>query len=799
MTDLLDSLLRNLRLSFRSLARTPVFTATVVLTLALGIGANSAVFSAIYTVLLQPLPFPEGDRLVKVSQAGRRPNETFVAPPRLLDWSRLNSTFQAITGYYVEDSSELSGELPEKLRRAWVAPRFLEVWGIAPALGRDFTPQEERFGGPNAALISDRLWRRKFGADPGVVGKTLRFGRFSAAIVGVMPASFLFPDRDADIWSPSPMDAPYAQARESTWFVAVGRMKPGVTVEQARSNLAAVQAGLGQQYPKTDAALAVTVEPLKEVTVRGVRRSLWVLFAAVSLLLAIACTNIAALLLSRAAERRHEVSVRFSLGASRVSVVAGLLTEVFVLAVAGAVAGLVLASMVSGVFRALASDLPRIEEIRLNGRIVLYSLACAVTVTLASGLFPAVAGTRRELSGSLAETGRAQVAGRNRTQWVLVGIQVALAVTLLSGAALLARSLQELGRVSPGFEADHVLTFHLTTTWGETGDPKASRQRMERLLETLTAIPGVEVAANTISLPGVPTKYQVEVQTVPARAESEPKMIAESRWVSPGYFAVMRIQVMAGELCRDETGVSTAMVNRSFANAYFAGAAAIGHSLIQPANPYSRPSVIRGIVADARETGLDRAPVPTVYGCGGTSQPGTFLVLRTRAEPMSIAETVRRAIREIEPARSVYDLTPLSSHISDSYAQNRLRTFLLVFFAGTAVSLACVGLYGTLSYLVTARRRELGLRLALGAMRGQIVRHFLGQGLAVSLLGGAAGVALAAGSTRLLSGMLYGVSASDAATWGLVLAVVLGVAAAASLAPALRAARLDPMTVLRDE
>jgi len=793
----LESLIRNLRQALRGLAKSPAFTVTVIATLAIGIGANSAVFSAIDAVLLRPSPFPNGDQLVKLGQVNRKSQDAFVAPPRLEDWNRLNSTFQAVTGYYTEDESELSGELPEKLKRALVAPRFLQVWGIAPELGRDFTPQEEHFGGPNAVLITDRLWRRRFGGSANAIGKNLRIGSSSVPIVGVMPASFLFPDRDVDLWSPSPMDAPYAQSRETGWFTTFGRLKPGVTLEQARANLASVQANLSRQFPKTDARIGASVKPLKEATVGGVRQSLWILFGSVSLLLLIACTNIAALLLSRSAERQHEVSVRFSLGASRASVAAQLLTEVLVLALAGAALGLAIAGEASRVFRALAKDLPRVEEIRLDWRIVLYSLVCAIAATLLCGVFPALRGTRRNLAGSLAQAGRSQVSSRNPVQFTLVGIQVALAVMLLAGAGLLLRSFQELGRVSPGFDPQHVLTFHMSSSWGETGDQKAAKQRLDRVLDSLRLTPGITGAAASISLPGLPVQYQIELGTAEGRAETEPKMLAQSRAVTPSYFATMRIPLLAGETCRDDLSASGAMVNRSFANAYLAGPAAVGRHLTQPGNWPS--SEIRGIVGDARESGMDQEPPPTVYWCYSALQPGTYFLVRTHGDPASMAETIRRKVHEIEPRRSVYDLSPLVDHISDSYAENRLRTILLAFFAITAVSLACVGLYGTLSYLVSVRQREVGLRLALGALRTQIVRQFLAQGLIVSLLGCVAGLALTAVFGRLLSGMLYGVSAWDAATLGGVVGIVLAVSILASLLPAIRAARLEPMQVLREQ
>jgi putative ABC transport system permease protein len=710
----------------------------------------------------------------------------------------MNSTLLGITGYYAQDSSETSGELPEKLKREFVAPRFLQVLGIAPALGRDFTTQDEHFGGPDAVLISDRLWRRRFNGTADVLTKKLRFGTESCAIVGVMPPSFQFPDREVDLWSPTAPDAPYSQSRMSTWFTAIGRLKPGVTLAQARANLMTVQANLARQYPKPDAEITPRVELLKESTVGGVRRSLWILFGSVSLLLLIACTNIAALLMSRSAGRQQEIAVRFSLGATRASVAAQQLAEVLVLALLGAALGLAVAAFASMVFRTLARDLPRIEEIRLNWRIVTYCLVCALATTLLSGLIPAIRSTRRSLSESLARAGRSQVSGRHPLQLALVAAQVAFAVTLLAGAGLLLRSFQELGRVYPGFDPRHVLTLHVSTGWGETTDPKGTKRRMDRLLDGLRTLPGVEGVATTAFLPGVPMEYQLDLNTAEGRAESEPKIRAHARFVTPGYFATMAIPLLNGEMCRDGAAQASLMVNRTFANLYLGGAAAVGHRITVPGNSYLPPGEIRGIVGDARESGLDHEPQPTVYWCGTELQPGTFFLARTHGDPTAMTEAVRRKIHELEPMRSVYDLTPLTGHISDAYSENRLRTILLGCFAITAVSLACVGIYGTLSYLVSLRRREVALRLALGALRGQVVRQFLGVGLRTTAIGCAAGLVLAAGFARLLSGMLFGVSTTDPTTLAGVLAIILGVSAAASLIPAVRAARVEPMQALRE-
>jgi putative ABC transport system permease protein len=798
---LIDAAGANLRSAFRFIRKSPTFSVAVILTLALAIGANSAVFSAIDAILLKPLPFPEADRLTVVEQHNPKVPAmlTRVAPVRLEEWNRLNATFQGLTGYYPEDVSESTGALPEKVTRAWVTPRFFEVWGMAPALGREFTPEEETVNGPSAVLISDRFWRRRFNGDPGVIGKNLRLDGHLYPIVGVMPPAFLFPARETELWSPLPVGAAYGNARENNWLEVIGRLKTGVTLAQGAADLGTVQAQLGRQFPKTDGDLSVTVEALKETTVAESRRSLWLLFGSVSLLLLIACTNIVALLLSRATQRQHEIAVRFSLGASRGALIAQLLTETFVLALLGSGLGLFLAAGAADIFRSLAAQLPRVEEIRLDTHIVLYSLACSVVVTFLCGLLPAIRGTRRGLSGSLAQTSRSQVSGRNPLQWLLVGVQVALAVMLLAGAGLLLRSFEALGLVSRGFDSSHILSFELSMNYGETADFKKLRQFSDRVLETLRATPGVESAAISVGAPGVPFRYETEMKLLEGRAESEPKLIATNRFVSASYFETMRIPILAGETCNDNQDPPSVVVNRAFADAYFGGSAVLGHHVQPVGLGYSGPYEIRGIAGDARESGLDHAPAPTAYWCAPLAEPGTYFLVRTYGAPMTMAETVRRQLRDIEPLRSAYDFAPLEQRFSDSLAENRMRTILLTFFAVTALSLACVGLYGTLSYSVSVRRREVGLRLALGALRGQIVKQFLWQGLAVCVLGCVAGFALAVASSRVLAGLLYGVSPTDVPTLGGVILLVLGVAAVASLVPSVRASRVEPMQVLREE
>jgi putative ABC transport system permease protein len=489
--------MRQVRYALRTLSRTPGFALSVILTLGLGIGANTAVFSAIDAVLLRSLPFPDGDQLVQVGQRRDRSSETLLAPVRLEDWHASNATFEVITGYYTEDISETSGELPERVRRAMVAPRFFDLWQVAPARGRTFTPDEYRFGGPRAVIVSNRYWRVRFAADPNILDRTLRIGNARYAIVAVMPASFLFLDRNVDVWFPVPTDAPYAQSREGGWYTAIGRLKNGVTLEQARADLRAVQGTLGDRYGGPDREIRPEIVPLKDAMVARARSSLWLLFAAVTVLLLITCTNVAALFLSRGVNRRREIGIRISLGSSRGAIVAQTLIETLLLALAGGALGLLASAAAARGFRVMAAGLPRADEIALDTWILLYTLGCAIGVTLLSGLIPAVRSTRIGAAEILASAGGARSTARLTAHWVLVGVQVTLASVLLSGAGVLLRSLQELGRVNPGFDPSRVLTFHISATFNEWGDMPRLTRRIDATLDALGALPDVEAAATT--------------------------------------------------------------------------------------------------------------------------------------------------------------------------------------------------------------------------------------------------------------------------------------------------------------
>jgi predicted permease len=576
-------------------------------------------------------------------------------------------------------------------------------------------------------------------------------------------------------------------------------LKTGVRLAEASADLATVQSQLGAQFPKIDHDLIVQTIPLKETVVGGVRDSMWLLYGSVSLLLLIACSNIAALLLARTADREHEISVRFSLGASRSAIVTQILAEVLALAMAGSLLGLLVAAGAARAFHLLSNQLPRVEEITLNWRIVAYSLACALGTTILCGLVPAIRGTRRQLAHSLAQTSRTQVSGHSPLQWTLVAIQIMLAVTLLSGAGLLLRSLNELSHVSAGFEPSHVLTFQITGSWGETAEMKTLVQRIDRTLDGLRSLPGVDAAATSGMLPGVPALYQFEFK-VDGRLDPNRKVLADSRYVSAGYFQTVQIPVLVGETCKQGASSNDVVVNRSFADRYLSGTPPIGHQLQGASyNDFQPLGTIRGVVADAREEGLNIQPVPTVYSCFTAPNPFPNYLVRTRGNPTEMAEAIRRRVHELEPSRSVYGITPLQGHLDEVSFENRLRTFLLVLFAASAVFLACIGIYGTLNYLGRLRQREVGMRLALGALPHQIVTRFLVQGLRVTGIGCAAGLVLSLVATRLIDGMLYGVSTLDPATYGSVLLLILLVATAASLIPAWHASRIEVVQVLREE
>ncbi|HXB75544.1 MAG TPA: ABC transporter permease [Candidatus Acidoferrales bacterium] len=786
---------------YRGLLKRPGFFLAVVLTLALGIGANSAIFSVIDAVLLKPLPYPAGDRLLAVYEVNPRQKVArgWLAPGRLEEWNRMNRNFAGIAGAYTESLAETSGLLPEKLVCARVSPRFFAVLGTPPLAGRGFSPEEDQTNGPWAAVISERFWDRRFQRDPQVAGKLLRAGSRSYTIVGVAPDSVRFPAGDVDVWTPAKLPDVVMRSREARFYIAVGRLKEGVKPAAAQADLSAVEGRLALQYPGTDANWAAFVEPLKEDTVGGVRRSLWILFGAVTLVLLIACANVACLLLAHASHREREIAVRISLGARRVQVVGHLLAEALCAALPGALLGLLVASAGADWFRTAARRLPRADEIRLDWRIVAFTLTITMVTAILCGLFPALSATGRQMSGRLAQGSRTQVSGRGSAIRLLVSAQIALAIVLLVGAGLLIRTLSRLGQTPLGFQPENVLTLKISASWGEKNNMRLVEQRLARTLGALTTVPGVQLSALTVSMPGTGEEYLQPFGIEGRDTVSEgQKTLADLQAVSPDYFRLLGIPMLSGQTCGPDANsktLSPVLVNRSFVDQFLSAMTPLGRHLTAG----TAKMEIVGVVGDVREHGYSKGPKPVIYFCGMPGYyPDPVYMVKTAMNPAQLVETVRRKMQALEPSRAVYDTRPLADWLDASLSEKRFQTRLLSMFGMTALLLAMVGLYGVTSFFVSQRRREIGLRAALGAQPAQILVHVFRQGARMTGLGLVVGLAAAAALTRFIATLLFGIVPLDPVTFAVVPVVLAFVAALAVWVPARRATRVDPLEALRE-
>jgi len=794
-------MLDQLRAAVRSVGHRRGTAAAIVTTLTLGIGANTAIFAFIDAVLLRPLPYPDAGRLVAAYELNRgmKQSTQLVAPVRLEEWNSGNRTFVALAGSYFENVTDTTSGAPERIEAMRTSPRFFTVLGVAAALGRTLSADEERFGGPPAVVISDAFWRTRFNADASVVGRHLILGGASRTIVGVMPASFRYPTATTEVWIPAQTPAFLMRERRARFYTAIGRLRPGVSVEQAETDLSAVQARLGEQFPDTDKGWAASLVPLKEEQIGGIRRSLWLLFAAVGLVLLAACGNVACLLLAEATRRRHEVAIRIAVGASRWTVVRHLLAEGLVLALASAACALVFARWATAALTRLAADLPRVHEVHADSRLVAFTLLAGILTTVVFALAPALQATRVDPADALARGGRGQIGGRHRLQELLVATQIAAALVLLVGAGLVIRSFARLAEVSPGFEPAGVLTFRMSASWSENGTSVVSR--LARTLRRLEEVPGVDAAAVSQTLPAG-TDFPPGEFSIVGRDAGE-KLFAHARGVSSGYFRALRIPVLQGETCEDDPAApifSRALVTRAFADRYFPGEDPIGHAIGGPNLPPGRRLTITGIVGDVRENGLLHAPEPLIYWCGYSPYwPDPYFVVRSNAaHPASVA-AIRSALAEIEPKRAMYAVRPLVESLSRSMAQQRLNTVLLSLFAATALLVAALGVYGVLSQLVAGQRRDIGVRLALGARGRQILAALFTHVAAMITAGTIAGLAIAAAVSRLMTTLLFGISAHDPLTFVFVPLVLAAAACGAALIPARRALRVAPAEALRDE
>jgi putative ABC transport system permease protein len=793
-------------IALRALVRRPGFSTTAVLMLVLGIGATTALFSLVDTILLKPLPYPHPDRLVTVmeSSPSKDKSVSLIAPGRVEDWNRMNQTFEFISGSYNENVTDTSGPEPERLAGRRVSPRFFETFGAAPLIGRKFTPGEEVDGGPGAVIISYGLWTRRYGQDPKVTSKRLVLAGKGYSIVGVMPKEFS--PSSTDLWAPAQIAPFLMRIREARFFSGVGRMKAGVTIEQAHADLARVQRQLGEQFPRTDKDWSAVVGDLKEARVGDYRRTLLLVFGAVALLLLIAVSNIAGLTLAQLHQREREMAIRSSVGASRGQVIGTVMREVLLIALAGASLGAGAAAICVNLIGKIFASLPRMAELTFDWRALAFAAGASLIAALVFGAIPAIQATRADLAPVLAESSRGIAGGRRALQRGLVVAQLALTVLLLSSAGLLLRSYYNLTRVDAGFNADHAVTFHVGAGWSEDR-PRIGRMQLD-ILSALERVPGVEAAGITNFLPatGATLNYQVSVQGLSLNQESAVFNVGE-RTVSAGYLKALQIPLLAGDWCPQMRPVGSgappqkAMVNRRFVELYAKGANVIGRNLGFVQNAGSMPSdEIVGVLGDVKEDGLAAAPAPYVYSCqnaGGWPDPE--YVVRTRGDARALMQQIPAIVHQIEPTRAVFGVKLLDTLFDDALEQPRLNTRFLAAFAGAAMLLASVGLYSLISLIVTARTREIGVRIALGASAGQIMRlvfagagWMLGSGVAVGLI-------LTVGAERLIKSALFGVSPLDVITLGSAVMVLAIVTAIAALLPARRAAAIDPLDAIRIE
>jgi putative ABC transport system permease protein len=801
----MDALLQDLRYALRQLLRNPGFAMVAVATLAVGIGANTAIFSVVDGVVLRPLPYPDQDRLVGFVEAGNYKG-------MLLEYRDRTESFDEIAGYTqfpFEVSLTGDGE-PVRLQSAAVTAGLFATLGAPPLLGRTFVPEEEWAGRHHVVVLSHALWRQRYGADPGVVGRAIQLDGRQHQVVGVMPSGFAFPSQDVQLWVPFGIDrSDPLDLWSRTAGSFIGRLRPGVTVEQAGAEIGTVAPQLRELFPwqmPQDFWADATVVPLQDQLVGDARPTLFVLLGAVGLVLLIACANVANLLLARAATRRKEMAIRAAVGAGSGRIARQVLTESLLLASVAGGAGLLLAFWGVELLRAgLPPDTPRLQEIAINGRVLGVTLLLTLGTGLLFGTLPALHTSRVRAFGALKEGGRAgRSALQRRLSGLLVAGEVALAVMLVIGATLLIRSFWELRQVDLGFRAEELVTATVAPPGFRYPDPAARRAFHQDLLERLAAIPGVRGVAATDRLPfgtqGWGSVFIIEGRPDPATEGGDWPWADIAGAVSEGYFAEMGIPILEGRPFGPtdrEDAPRVAIVNQGLAREYWPDESPVGRRVRGPGDDWI---TIVGIAADTRVRAVAGETDTALYRPLAQSDPAVLsIVLRTSLAPAAMVATLREAVHRLDRDTPVEDIRSMGQLVSGSVADERFTMLLLTAFAGAALLLGALGIYGVLAYAVNERRRELGLRMALGAHRGDILLLVLRQGAFLAGGGLALGLLGAAVGSRVLSGLVYGVSTTDPATFLVVPAVLLGVAGLACLLPARRAVRVEPMAALRVE
>jgi putative ABC transport system permease protein len=804
----MDKLLQDIRYALRAMRRTPGFTAVALLTLALGIGANAAIFSVINAVLLRPLPFPDPDRVLRVYSTFQ--GERGVLSPRnFLDVREQQKSFASLAAYYADGYTLSGAGDPERLDGATVSADFFGVLGVKPLVGRTFRPDEDVPGKNRVAVLGYDLWRRRFGGDRGIVGRAVTLEGVPYVVVGVMPAGFAYPEK-REIWTPIPFDSSFTgQGSRGAYYIsAIGRLAPGATPEHAAVEVAGIAGRLARAYPEANANVGGTALPLAEALVGDIRGSLLVLLAAVGFVMLIACANLANLLLSRAAARQGEMAVRVALGAGRRRLIRQLLTESVALSLAGAALGLVLARWGAAFLVSMKPrGIPRLEGVGVDATVVAYTAGIAVLTGILFGLAPALQAARGQVATALREGGRSPSASRGsaRMRGALVVAEMALAVMLLAGAGLLIRSFATLRAVNPGFRTDRALTFRIAVPESRYGRDAQIDGFYSRLLATTAALPGAAGVGAVSALPLSGTSFNFDF-TVDGRPKPPPGASAtlETRAITPGYLTVMGIPVLRGRgfTEADRAGAPpVVLISQSAARKFFAGEDPIGKRIVlgwTRTDTVHTGGTVVGVVGDVKLSRLEDEAPPHIYlAHHQVPTQAMSVVLRGTGDPLSLAPAVRRTVAALDPDVPVTRLLSVSQLVSDSVSQRRFYMLLLTLFAALALALAGVGIFGVVSYTVVQRTREIGIRMALGAAPGRVLHEVVGRGVGLAGIGLGVGLVLSLGATRTLAGLLYGVGPQDPATLAATLAVLGGAALAASWIPARRATRVDPITALR--
>ncbi len=808
--NLFGDIWQDLRFGVRMLVKNPGFTVVAVIALALGIGANSAIFSVVNTILLRPLPYKDPDGLVMVWEDDTKhgyPRDT-PAAANYIDWRNQNQVFEGMAAI-ADMSFNLTGVgEPERVDGVRASANLFPLLGVEPQLGRTFSTEEDQPGGPHVVVMSHGLWQRRFGADVKIIGQPISLNGESFTVVGVMPPQFKFPRNEVELWVPIAFTSEEAASRRRHYLQVIARMKPGITLQQAQAEMKAIAARLQQQYPD-NADLGAAVTSLHEHVAGDIKPALLVLLGAVGFVLLVACANVANLLLARAAGRQKEISIRVALGASRLRLIRQFLTESILLAVLGGGVGLLLSVWGVNMLKAfIPESISQARAITIDAKVLLFTLLVSLLTGLIFGLAPTTQASKFNLNETLKEGGRDSAAGSrgNRIRGLLVITEVAVSLILLIGAGLLINSFMRLRNVDPGFRADNLLTMQVVLPEPKYSEPARRSAFYTELLGRLESLPGVKSAAVTTNLPLYRQGNSIGI-TIEGRPAPPPSQvpIVVTRVISPHYFRTMGIQLVQGREFNEHDRAGSGevvVISETMARRFWPGEDPLGKRLAagRPESPDDWITVV-GVVKDVRQFELDAVPKPQMYL---TYEQADFfeprdLVVSTNVDPLSLAGTVRQTVWEIDRDQPVSNIRTMEAILAESVARQRFSMLLLGIFAALALILAAVGIYGVMSYSVAQRTREFGIRMALGAQKSDVLKLAVGGGLKLVLIGVAIGLVAAFILTRVMSSLLFGVSATDPTTFITISLVLISVALLASYIPARRATEVDPMIALRYE